>query len=146
LTTRNGNYCNFAIELPSFQNALNGADIALHTVRGKVFPCIETRFVKENSLLERALFREVICQACVRGGQSTAELISFIVDAGIENVRDAKSFQDINDNVHQTTMESIETYCKRKHINNEEKMLNAMVSSYEGRVRGGEVEERKQRS
>eukprot|EP00970_Alexandrium_tamarense_P007597 scaffold1442_cov212-Alexandrium_tamarense.AAC.12 len=68
------------------------------------------------------------------------------MDAGIDNMRDTKSFQDINDNVHQMTMESIETYCKRKHINLEEKMLNAMVSSYEGRVRGGEVEERKQRN
>eukprot|EP00970_Alexandrium_tamarense_P007469 scaffold1378_cov101-Alexandrium_tamarense.AAC.4 len=74
LTTRNGNYCDIAIELPSFQNAISGAGIALDTVRGKVFPCIETHFIKEKSLLERALFREVIRQACVHGGKSAAKL------------------------------------------------------------------------
>eukprot|EP00970_Alexandrium_tamarense_P000875 scaffold103_cov193-Alexandrium_tamarense.AAC.6 len=38
-----------------------------------------------------------------------------------------------NDNVHPMTMESMEMYCKRKHRNNEEKMLNAMISLYKGR-------------
>jgi hypothetical protein len=111
----------------------------LDAVREKVFPCIETHFVKEKSLLKRALFREVIRQACVRRGKATAELISFVIEAGIENVRITKSLADLKCYVHPTTMKSIEKYCERKHRNNEEKMLNAMVSSYKGRVRVGEI-------
>eukprot|EP01082_Thalassiosira_pseudonana_P010795 g10125.t1 g10125 contig4:1273297-1273845(-) len=46
LKTRNGNYCDFAIELQSFQHALNGAGIAFD----EVFPCIESHFIKGKSL------------------------------------------------------------------------------------------------
>ena len=111
----------------------------MDAVREKVFPCIETHFVKEKSLLKRALFREVIRQACVRRGKATAELISFVIEAGIENVRITKSLADLKCYVHPTTMKSIEKYCERKHRNNEEKMLNAMVLIYEGRVSGGKI-------
>eukprot|EP00970_Alexandrium_tamarense_P011023 scaffold2313_cov103-Alexandrium_tamarense.AAC.2 len=93
----------------------------------------------ELSLLERALFREVIRQACVCGGKSAAELIGFVVEARIDNVRIAKSLEDLERNVHPTTMQSMMEYCERKHRNNENKMLNAMVSNYDGRVRGGKI-------
>jgi hypothetical protein len=96
-------------------------------------------FIKEKSLLEHALFREVIRQACVPRGKATAESISFVMEAGIENVRITKSLADLKCYVHPTTMMSMEKYCKRKHRNNEEKMLNTTVSSYEGRARGGEI-------
>ena len=111
----------------------------MDTVRGKVFPCIETHFIKEKSVLERALFREVIRQACVRGGKSASELLSFVMEVGIDNVKVAKSLKDLEGNVHPTTMKSMMEYCERKHRNNEEKMLNAMVLIYEGRVSVGKI-------
>jgi hypothetical protein len=98
-----------------------------------------THFIKEKSVLEHALFREVIRQACVRGGKSAAELLSFVMEVGIDNVKVAKSLKDLEGNVHPTTMQSMIEYCERKHRNNEEKMLNAMVLIYEGRVSGGKI-------
>eukprot|EP01082_Thalassiosira_pseudonana_P012244 g10932.t1 g10932 contig46:14443-14802(+) len=61
------------------------------------------------------------------------------MEAGIDNVRIAKSLEDLEGNVQLTTMQSMMEYCERKHRNNDEKMLNAMVSSYDGRVRGREI-------
>jgi hypothetical protein len=51
-----------------------------------------------------------------------AKLISFVLEAGTENVSDAKSLADLEDNVHPTTMESMEMYCKRVHRKNKEKI------------------------
>eukprot|EP00970_Alexandrium_tamarense_P008546 scaffold1626_cov178-Alexandrium_tamarense.AAC.14 len=73
------------------------------------------------------------------GGGKTAKLIGFVMEAGIENVRVAKSLEDLKDCVYETTMESMMKYCFDVNDNNEEKMLNALISSYEGRVRGGEI-------
>ena len=109
----------------------------MDTVREKVFPCIETHFIKEKSLLEHALFREVILQACVRGGKSATELIIFVMEAGIENVRDANLLEDPKRCVHETTLESMEKYCEDVHGGEAEKMLKAMVLSCNGNVRGG---------
>jgi hypothetical protein len=61
------------------------------------------------------------------------------MEAGIDNVRIDNSLEDLEGNVQLTTMQSMMEYCERKHRNNEEKMLNAMVSSYDGRVRGREI-------
>jgi hypothetical protein len=61
------------------------------------------------------------------------------MEAGVGNVRDAKSLEDLMDCVYETTMKSMEKYCEDVHGGDEEKMMNAMVSSYEGRVRGGEI-------
>jgi hypothetical protein len=73
------------------------------------------------------------------GGAKTTELISFVMEAGIENVRVAKSLKDLEDSVYETTMESMMEYCTDVHDNDEKMMLNAMVSNYDGKVRGGET-------
>eukprot|EP01082_Thalassiosira_pseudonana_P000139 g32.t1 g32 contig1:76158-76805(-) len=73
------------------------------------------------------------------GGAKTTELLSFVMEAGIENVRVAKSLKDLKDSVYETTMESMMEYCADVHDNDERMMLNAMVSRYDGRVRGGEI-------
>eukprot|EP00970_Alexandrium_tamarense_P010372 scaffold2106_cov127-Alexandrium_tamarense.AAC.1 len=72
------------------------------------------------------------------GGANTAKLIGFVMEAGIDNVRVAKSLEDLEGNVHPTTMKSMMEYCADVHDNDEETMLKAMVSSYDGRVSGGE--------
>jgi hypothetical protein len=53
------------------------------------------------------------------------------MEAGIENVRVAKSLEDLEGNVHPTTMKSMFEYCADVHDNDEKKMLKAMVSIYE---------------
>jgi hypothetical protein len=73
------------------------------------------------------------------GGATTAKLISFVMEAGIDNVRVAKSLEDLEDSVdsvYETTMKSMLEYCADVHDNDEKKMLKAMVSSYDGQVRG----------
>eukprot|EP00970_Alexandrium_tamarense_P007468 scaffold1378_cov101-Alexandrium_tamarense.AAC.3 len=70
------------------------------------------------------------------GGANKAKLLSFVMEAGIENIRVAKSLEDLEDTVYETTMKSMMEYCADVHDNDEEEMLNAMVSRYDGRVRG----------
>ena len=67
------------------------------------------------------------------GGAKTVELISFVMEAGIDNVKVAKSFEDLKCNVHPTTMKSMMEYCADVHDNDEKKMLSAMVSYYDSR-------------
>eukprot|EP01082_Thalassiosira_pseudonana_P003145 g3680.t1 g3680 contig12:2546903-2547226(-) len=101
-------------------------ELALHWILSEARSFLALKhFIKEKSVLEHALFREVIRQACVRGGKSAAELLSFVMEVGIDNVKVAKSLKDLQGNVHPTTMQSMMEYCERKHRNNEEKMLNA---------------------
>jgi hypothetical protein len=52
--------------------------------------------------------------------------------------RVAKSLEDLEGNVHPTTMKSMMEYCADVHDNDEKKMLKAMVSIYDGRKSGGE--------
>ncbi len=55
------------------------------------------------------------------GGAKTVELISFVTEAGIDNVKVAKSLEDLEDSVYETTMME---YCADVHDNDEKKMLN----------------------
>eukprot|EP01082_Thalassiosira_pseudonana_P014862 g13193.t1 g13193 contig8:126565-126825(+) len=61
------------------------------------------------------------------------------MEAGMGNVRDAKLLVDLKRCVHETTLKSMEKYCEDVHGGDEEKMLNTMVSIYEGRVRRREI-------
>eukprot|EP00970_Alexandrium_tamarense_P011578 scaffold2540_cov197-Alexandrium_tamarense.AAC.11 len=61
------------------------------------------------------------------------------MEVGIDNVKVAKFLEDLEGNVYETTMKSMVEYCFDVHNNDEGKMLNAMVTSYDGRVRGGVI-------
>eukprot|EP00970_Alexandrium_tamarense_P011022 scaffold2313_cov103-Alexandrium_tamarense.AAC.1 len=52
------------------------------------------------------------------------------MEAGIENVRVAKSLADLKCYVHPKTVESMVEYCAEVHKRDEKKMLTTMVSSY----------------
>ncbi len=71
-------------------------------------------------------------------GATTAKLLSFVMEAGIDKVRVAKLLEDLEDSVYETTMKSMLEYCADVHDNEEKKMLKAMVSIYDGRKSNGE--------
>jgi hypothetical protein len=54
-------------------------------------------------------------------------------EAGIDNMKVAKSLEDLKCYVHPTTMKSMMEYCADVHDNDEKKMLSAMVSFYDSR-------------
>jgi hypothetical protein len=54
-------------------------------------------------------------------------------EAGIDNMKVAKSLEDLKCYVHPTTMKSMMEYCADVHDNDEKKMLSAMVSYYDSR-------------